>query len=116
MLNRKTLYIFVLLLAMFIPSLSFADNITTPKSSNSQIIHQSFSSETLGRDYNYNIYLPVEYKNSGEEYPVLYLLHGSGGNEYDWVQNGNVKKTADKLISKGVIPPSIIVMPGSKSW
>jgi enterochelin esterase-like enzyme len=116
MFKRKTMFIYILLLAMLIPSLSLADNITPPKSSNSQIIHQSFSSETLGRDYNYNIYLPTDYKTSGEEYPVLYLLHGSGGNEHNWADSGNVKETADKMIAQGVIPPSIIVMPASKSW
>lgn len=115
MFNRKALFMLVLIAIILIPTLSVA-NVEKPNSSNSQIIHQSFYSKELGRYYNYNIYLPTGYKTSGEEYPVLYLLHGSNGNEYDWVKSGDVKKTADKMINKGEIPPTIIVMPASKSW
>lgn len=116
MFKRKSfLLVVILLLSLVLPTLSLAD-VESPKSSNSQIIHESFYSEILGRDYNYNIYLPTGYKTSDKDYPVLYLLHGSGGNENDWVQNGDVKATADRLIEKGEIPASIIVMPGAKSW
>lgn len=114
MYNRKALFMLILIAIMLIPSISQA-SVQIPKSNNSQIIHHSFYLEELDREYNYNIYLPTGYKTSGE-YPVLYLLHGSYGNEYDWVKNGNLKKTADKMINKGEIPPTIIIMPESKSW
>ncbi|AQQ54691.1 alpha/beta hydrolase [Planococcus lenghuensis] len=80
------------------------------------VLHRTFQSEVLGRGYNYNIYIPEEYDESEKHYPVLYLLHGSFGNEHNWVERGNVKKTADRLIESGEIPPSIIVMPGSRDW
>jgi enterochelin esterase-like enzyme len=87
-------------------SLSFAGTIT----------HHSFDSATLERVYEYNIYLPDGYASDNLAYPVLYLLHGSNGGENDWPVKGNVQQIVDHLIEKGAIPPTIIVMPGSKSW
>jgi enterochelin esterase-like enzyme len=80
------------------------------------ITHHSFTAATLSRDYPYNIYLPDGYADGDLFYPVLYLLHGSNGNENDWPVSGHLQETADRLIAKGAIPPAIIVMPGSKSW
>ena len=80
------------------------------------ITHHSFDSATLERAYEYNIYLPDGYSSDNLAYPVLYLLHGSNGNENDWPTSGNVQQTVDHLVEKGAIPPTIIVMPGSKSW
>lgn len=82
----------------------------------STISHHSFPSETLGRDYAYNVYLPDGYETSGFTYPTLYLLHGSFGNENDWPVKGELQATADRLIAEGSIPPAVIVMPGSLSW
>ncbi|PMR71632.1 alpha/beta hydrolase [Halomonas heilongjiangensis] len=81
-----------------------------------QVTHHRFHSETLGRDYPYTLYLPDGYHESGLEYPVLYLLHGSFGNDQDWVNRGALKAVADRLIRQGRIPPTVIVMPGSHSW
>jgi enterochelin esterase-like enzyme len=82
----------------------------------SQVTHHRFHSETLGRDYPYMLYLPEGYRESNLAYPVVYLLHGSFGSERDWVERGALKQTADRLIRDGVIPPAVIVMPGSHSW
>jgi enterochelin esterase-like enzyme len=82
----------------------------------STIRHHSFASETLGRDYAYNVYLPDGYETSGLTYPTLYLLHGSFGNENDWPVKGELQQTADRLIDEGSMPPAVIVMPGSQSW
>ena len=81
-----------------------------------QVSHHRFHSETLGRDYLYTLYLPDGYQGSGREYPVIYLLHGSFGNDQDWVNRGALKAVADRLIRRGRIPPAVIVMPGSQSW
>jgi enterochelin esterase-like enzyme len=80
------------------------------------ITHYTFDSDVLGREYSYNVYLPDGYNTGDLAYPVLYLLHGSGGNENDWPVYGKVQSTVDYLIEEGAIPPTIIVMPGSKSW
>ena len=71
----------------------------------------SLKSDILHKTKKFNIYLPKDYKNSNQEYPVIYLLHGFGGDYTDWVDNGNVKATTDKAISDSILPNMIIVMP-----
>ena len=46
-------------------------------------------SSTLGHEVKYSVYLPFDYQTSNRSYPVLYLLHGFGGDETGWVQNGH---------------------------
>ncbi|HSP58649.1 MAG TPA: alpha/beta hydrolase-fold protein [Halomonas sp.] len=81
-----------------------------------QVSEHVFFSETLGRDYPYTLYLPEGYAVSHQAFPVVYLLHGSFGSETDWVRGGRLRQTVDRLIRLGVIPPLLIVMPGSQSW
>lgn len=71
----------------------------------------SMKSEILKTEKKYAIYFPPGYETSQRSYPVLYLLHGSGGNQIVWVQNGNVLNTADEAIRNGTATPMIIVMP-----
>lgn len=83
----------------------------------SEVVHQTFPSQTLGRDYVYNIYLPDGYGDSGLRYPVLYLLHGNLGTEQSWVGPGRIQQTADELIEAGKIHAQIIVIPADpKFW
>ncbi|MDM0115913.1 alpha/beta hydrolase-fold protein [Variovorax sp. J22R133] len=71
-----------------------------------------FKSNVLGRSWTYNVYLPTGYDaNAKLRYPVLYLLHGNGGDRNDWPVKGRIKKTVDALIEAGDMPPAIIVMP-----
>ena len=81
-----------------------------------EVATYSFPSETLGRDYAYTIYLPDGYEDSGLSYPHLYLLHGSGGDETNWIIEGNATATLDRLIGDGAIPPAVVIMPGAMSW
>ena len=75
------------------------------------------TSNFLGRENKFSIYLPADYATSQRRYPVLYLLHGYSGNENDWIQSGEANRTADKMIANGEIPDMIIVMPdGQNSW
>lgn len=82
----------------------------------SAITHHDFSSDVLGRDYPYTIYLPDGYESDTLQYPTLYLLHGSFGSENDWAIKGDLKQSLDRLISTGEIPPAVVVMPGAQSW
>ncbi len=75
------------------------------------------ASASLGHDLPYLVYLPAGYAESQQRYPVLYLLHGAGGDETTWAALGRIKETADRLIAAGAIVPSLIVMPGCpQSW
>ena len=83
-------------------------------SAESTVLQDQQSSVALGRDFRFSIYLPDGYEAGDLRYPVLYLLHGAGGDETAWLKEGSIKETADKLIHQGEIPPAIIVMPGCR--
>ena len=77
---------------------------------------QTFQSDALGK-LTYSIFLPDSYDSDSRAYPVIYLLHGYGGSDTDWVRFGDVAFTAEQLIPDNQIPPMIIVMPdGKDSW
>jgi len=71
----------------------------------------SMKSEHLKMERKYAIYLPPGYETSERSYPVLYLLHGGGGNQTSWVQFGEVQNITDTAISEGVAASVIIVIP-----
>ncbi len=73
---------------------------------------ETLRSTALGHIMRYVIYLPDGYKSGQKHYPVLYLLHGAGGDERAWEDKGHIRDKADRLIANGTIPPAIIVMPG----
>lgn len=57
------------------------------------------------------IYTPPGYeKNKKKRYPVLYLQHGGGENEYGWPQQGKTGLIMDNLIAEGKAEEFIIVM------
>ena len=68
-------------------------------------------SPALGRPIPYTLYLPDGYA-AGGRHPVLYLLHGHGGHEGDWLDGGGLAATMDRLIAAGEVPPMLVVMPG----
>ena len=58
------------------------------------------------------VYLPAGYgQNADKRYPVLYLLHGSGGDETSWTDYGRARQILDFMIARGDIEPLIVVMP-----
>ena len=77
----------------------------------------SFYSEALGREMPYAVYLPAAYLAAPDErFPVLYMLHGAGGNYTEWTAFG-LTDAATQLMGDGLLRPFIIVMPeGEKSY
>ena len=59
------------------------------------------------------IYTPPGYEDSAAKYPVLYLLHGSGGDEDAWPTMGIANVIMDNLIAQGKSKPMIVVMPNA---
>lgn len=57
------------------------------------------------------IYTPHGYESGKETYPVLYLLHGMGGDEEAWINLGRSSQILDNLIAAGKVKPMIVVMP-----
>ena len=56
------------------------------------------------------VYTPAGYERGKGKYPVLYLLHGMGGDEEAWVATGRVVEIMDNLIASGKAEPMIVVM------
>jgi enterochelin esterase-like enzyme len=62
------------------------------------------------------VYLPAEYNaNPTKKYPVLYLLHGGGGDEDAWTTMGRATIIMDNLIASGKAVPMIVVMPNGNA-
>jgi S-formylglutathione hydrolase FrmB len=73
----------------------------------SQTVTEHFHSDALGVDKAVMVYLPRGYDSQpAKRWPVFYYLHGLGGNETNWVEQGKLPATADAL---GVA--AIVVMP-----
>lgn len=73
--------------------------------------HTWYHSDALKMDRRFNIYTPAGYEHSGKRrYPVLYLLHGMGGDEDEWVNFGRACQILDNLIAQGKAVPMIVVM------
>lgn len=71
-----------------------------------------YDSPTLGMQRRMTVYTPAGYeKNTKTKYPVLYLLHGSGGDEDAWADLGRAVQILDNLIAEGKAEPMILVMP-----
>ncbi|NMC42021.1 MAG: esterase [Bacteroidales bacterium] len=70
-----------------------------------------YNSPSLGVTRRITIYTPAGYETSRENYPVLYLLHGMGGDEEAWINLGRTSQILDNLIAQGKALPMIVVMP-----
>ncbi len=77
-----------------------------------EVFSDNAPSPALGRDVKFTVYLPDGYQPGGAiAYPVIYLLHGAGGDENEWRTKGGAVETIDGLIKRGLIRPSVVVMP-----
>ena len=97
-----------ILLALLIISINCYPN-AKPSISPSQVVVTSYPS-TIG-EAGVTVYLPAGYETSKIDYPVLYLLHGSGDDETGWLTKGRAKAILDSLITNQLCPPMIVVMP-----
>ena len=70
-----------------------------------------YDSPTLDMNRRMYVYTPYDYENSEKKYPVLYLLHGGGGDEDAWSNMGRASQILDNLIEQGKATPMIVVMP-----
>ena len=57
------------------------------------------------------VYLPPGYRDGRRTFPVLYLLHGGGGDEDAWTTMGRASVIMDNLIAAGKAEPMVVVMP-----
>lgn len=72
--------------------------------------HVWYDSPTLGQQRRMTVYLPAAYDGK-KAFPVMYLLHGHGGDETAWGDLGRASQIMDNLIAEGKCVPMIVVMP-----
>lgn len=74
-----------------------------------------YDSPTLGMRRCMTIYTPADYFIGKKAYPVLYLMHGAGGDENSWTDLGRAAQILDNLIAQQKVVPMIVVMPNGNS-
>src|SRR6185369_12837155 len=73
-----------------------------------------YKSLTVGTNRRILIYTPPGFSKK-KKYPVLYLLHGIGGDEKEWLNGGAPQVILDNLYSENKIVPMIVVMPNGRA-
>ena len=74
----------------------------------------NYDSKTVGTKRRMQVYTPPGYTKD-HKYPVLYLLHGIGGDETEWQRFVNVSALMDNLIADNKALPMIVVMPNGRA-
>jgi enterochelin esterase-like enzyme len=74
----------------------------------------TYASKTVGTNRRAIIYTPPGYSKS-KKYPVLYLLHGIGGDEKEWLKGGQPQVIFDNLYADNKVEPMIVVMPNGRA-
>ncbi|GAB3222314.1 esterase [Algoriphagus aestuariicola] len=85
----------------------------TPHGTLSQVWYDSPS---LGMKRRMYVYTPPGYDSSSDSYPVLYLLHGAGGDEDAWSSLGRANLILDNLIASGKAKPMLVVKTNGNAW
>jgi enterochelin esterase-like enzyme len=73
-----------------------------------------YDSKTVGTKRKALLYTPPGYSTK-KKYPVLYLLHGIGGDEKEWLNGGKPQIILDNLYADKKIEPMIVVMPNGRA-
>jgi len=73
-----------------------------------------YNSQTVGTQRKALIYLPPGYSKS-IKYPVMYLLHGIGGDEHEWLYGGHPEVILDNLYAEKKVEPMIVVLPNGRA-
>ncbi len=74
----------------------------------------TWDSKTVGATRKARVYLPPHY-SPDKKYPVLYLLHGIGGDEREWLNAASPNVILDNLIADGKATPMIVVLPNGRA-
>ncbi|HUE72431.1 MAG TPA: alpha/beta hydrolase-fold protein, partial [Pirellulaceae bacterium] len=73
-----------------------------------------YESTTVGIKRKAQVYTPPGFSKD-EKYPVLYLLHGIGGDENEWTRGGAANVVLDNLYADGKAAPMIVVLPNGRA-
>lgn len=95
---------------VFIVGNGKADNYAVKDVPHGTVAKRWYESPGLKATRRLTVYTPPGYESSKESYPVLYLLHGVGGDEEAWMQLGRTSQILDNLIARGKAKPMLVVM------
>nr|WP_068890050.1 alpha/beta hydrolase-fold protein [Pedobacter panaciterrae] len=120
--TQRTFYLFfVLLLASLATSAQYQPGPAPegfdrlqPGIAHGRIDTIRYDSKTVGTTRTALIYTPPGYSKT-RKYPVLYLLHGIGGDEFEWLRNGHPERIMDNLYANKKAEPMIIVLPNGRA-
>lgn len=73
-----------------------------------------YQSKTVGTTRQSLIYTPPGYSKK-KKYPVLYLLHGIGGDDKEWLNGGHPEIILDNLYAQGKVELMIVIMPNGRA-
>ena len=73
-----------------------------------------YDSKSLGTRRQMRVYTPPGY-SATRRYPVLYLLHGIGGNDQEWTRSCHADVVIDNLLADGLIQPMVVVFPNGNA-
>ncbi|WP_223834244.1 alpha/beta hydrolase-fold protein [Spirosoma profusum] len=73
-----------------------------------------YESKTVGTTRKALVYTPPGYSKK-KKYPVLYLLHGIGGDEKEWLRGGTPQVILDNLYAEKKLEPMIVIMPNGRA-
>ncbi|WP_162052257.1 alpha/beta hydrolase [Pontibacter pamirensis] len=79
-----------------------------------QIDTVEYHSKTVGTKRKALVYTPPGFTEK-QKYPVLYLLHGIGGDEFEWLRNGQPQVILDNLYAQGKLEPMVVVLPNGRA-
>ena len=119
---RQLIALFVVLLVFGYSSKS--QNTVTPAPLGFDVVRESiphgkidtitYSSKSVGTNRKTLIYTPPGY-SADKKYPVLYLLHGIGGDEKEWFNGGQPQVILDNLYADKKVEPMIVVLPNGRA-
>lgn len=117
-------YLTLLIALVFAGSFAFSQEIINPAPEGydnyrNDIPHGTidtitYPSQTVGTERQALLYTPPGY-SPDKNYPVLYLLHGIGGDEFEWLNGGHPEIILDNLYAQNKIKPMIVVLPNGRA-
>jgi enterochelin esterase-like enzyme len=119
----KQLITFVSILMIFGYNANSQNTVTPPQAGfdifRSGIPHGNidtitYNYKTVGNKRKALIYTPPDYSKE-KKYPVLYLLHGIGGDEKEWLNGGQPQVILDNLYAEKKVEPMIVVLPNGRA-
>jgi enterochelin esterase-like enzyme len=121
---KKYRFQFLIICACLVALAGYSQNVVAPAPLGFDIVRESiphgkidsvaYNSKTVGTSRKALIYTPPGYSKD-KKYPVLYLLHGIGGDEKEWLNGGQPQVILDNLYADNKVEPMIVVLPNGRA-